>query len=237
MPPLKRKENARDNEKTEEQNASSAHILHESWELLIDSPVFIMYRRPLKDDSYLYEYKCIGRYTDVSSLAFFQAQIDNDYRKIWDNLVISLDVLDIDRDTGNELIHWVTHFPYPMYSREYIFVRRACIDPCDKQMIVTTKAVKHDPKGLQAHKSSVRVNTYQSTMIIRPHGEFDQLGMDYVLVYVDDPKAPFPGPAYKWMVKYGVPNYLLKVHDAAVKLDTRPKEVEQQYRFPFPATV
>ncbi len=47
---------------------------------------------------------------------------------------------------------------------------------------------------------------------------FDALGLDFVLLYVDDPKAPFPGPAYKWMVKYGVPGYLEKVHLAAKRL-------------------
>lgn len=38
-------------------------------------------------------------------------QLDTEYRKKWDSLVIKLDVIERDAATGSEVIHWVTHFP------------------------------------------------------------------------------------------------------------------------------
>ena len=48
---------------------------------------------------------------DISAKAFFQVQMDLEYRKVWDNYVINLDVIDKDEETGSEVIHWVTHYP------------------------------------------------------------------------------------------------------------------------------
>lgn len=38
-------------------------------------------------------------------------QLDTEYRKKWDSLVIKLEVVDRDTNTGSEVVHWATHFP------------------------------------------------------------------------------------------------------------------------------
>ena len=38
-------------------------------------------------------------------------QVDLEFRKQWDKLVIDLDVVDEDDESGAQVIHWVTHFP------------------------------------------------------------------------------------------------------------------------------
>lgn len=38
-------------------------------------------------------------------------QLDTEYRKKWDSLVIKLEVVDRDATTGSEVVHWATHFP------------------------------------------------------------------------------------------------------------------------------
>lgn len=38
-------------------------------------------------------------------------QLDTEYRKKWDSLVIKLEVVDRDSNTGSEVVHWATHFP------------------------------------------------------------------------------------------------------------------------------
>lgn len=38
-------------------------------------------------------------------------QLDTEYRKKWDSLVIKLEVVDRDACTGSEVVHWATHFP------------------------------------------------------------------------------------------------------------------------------
>lgn len=38
-------------------------------------------------------------------------QLDTGYRRKWDALVIKLEVVDRDLNTGSEVVHWATHFP------------------------------------------------------------------------------------------------------------------------------
>lgn len=38
-------------------------------------------------------------------------QLDTEYRKKWDSLVIKLEVVDRDSNTGSEVVHWATQFP------------------------------------------------------------------------------------------------------------------------------
>uniref|UniRef100_A0A914VWG0 Phosphatidylcholine transfer protein n=1 Tax=Plectus sambesii TaxID=2011161 RepID=A0A914VWG0_9BILA len=187
-----------------------------TWEMVMNEPNFRVWKRPLPDHSQLYEYKCAGTYHDIPAAAFFMAQLDLDYRRQWDEQVITLDVIDSDDATGTEVVRWITHYPYPMYPREYIYVRRACVDSCRKLMTLSSHATEHP--GFPASKKHIRVDVYSSNMVIRPHSDFDQLGMDYVLTYSDDPKAALPSTAYKWMVKYGVPRFVQQIHDAAKTL-------------------
>lgn len=56
------------------------------------------------------------------SLYFFQ--VDGGYRKTWDDYIVNLDIVDSDKSTNTELIHWITRCPYPFATREYIYLRR-----------------------------------------------------------------------------------------------------------------
>ena len=92
----------------------------------------------------IYEYKVFGRLFDVSAIDFFRTQIDLDYRKSWDHLVVKLQVLNIDKKFVNqtsELIQWIMKFPFPMNSREYIFVRRYCVEPEEGLLILLSKSI------------------------------------------------------------------------------------------------
>lgn len=50
-------------------------------------------------------------YLSVISALPFPPQLDTEYRKKWDALVIKLEVVDRDSSTGSEIVHWATHFP------------------------------------------------------------------------------------------------------------------------------
>ena len=137
-------------------------------------------------------------------------------------------------DSGNQVVHWVMHYPYPMYSREYCYVRRAKIDKKNNLMILVSRATDHpnccqdeesvsSPKS-KAKESYVRVTSYDSRMVIRPHSSFEEDGFDYLLTYFDDPQSHFPSAAYKWMAYSGVPDFVNKLYDAAVKLNQESKE-------------
>ena len=94
-----------------------------------------------EDSHEIFEYKVLGRLNDVTPLEFFHTQIDLDYRKEWDYLVISIDLVDRDKSTNTELIRWMMKFPYPLYPREYVFVRRACVEKNQKILVVVSQGL------------------------------------------------------------------------------------------------
>jgi hypothetical protein len=193
----------------------------DDWEKIIDKAHLTAWRKPVLN-SYLYEYKVYGTYDDLPARAFFNAQVDLEFRKQWDKLVISLDVVDREKETESEVVQWITHFPYPMYSREYLYVRRSKVDADKKVMVIINRSVDHP--AYPVDKKYVRVDTYVSKMVIKPHTSFDENGFDYVLTYFDDPKSSFPSVAYNWMANTGVPDFVDKVHKAALFLHERRKK-------------
>ncbi|KAM7369074.1 hypothetical protein PAMP_013371 [Pampus punctatissimus] len=188
--------------------------LEPGWEVVMEKKDFRVWKRPIPD-SHLYEYKVLGSYNDVTPRQFFNVQLDTEYRKKWDSLVIKLEVVDRDVNTGSEVVHWATHFPYPMYSRDYVYVRRYDVDLDNNLMILVSRAVQH-PRVPESQEF-VRVHSYQSKMVIRPHKSFDENGFDYLLTYSDDPQTVFPRYCVSWMVSSGMPDFLEKLHSAALR--------------------
>ncbi|XP_019714347.1 stAR-related lipid transfer protein 7, mitochondrial-like [Hippocampus comes] len=90
---------------------------------------------------------------------------------------------------------------YPMYSRDYVYVRRYEVNLESNLMILVSRAVQH-PRVPES-QDYVRVHSYQSKMVIRPHKSFDENGFDYLLTYSDDPQTAFPRYCVSWMVSSG----------------------------------
>ncbi|XP_062817365.1 stAR-related lipid transfer protein 7, mitochondrial [Anolis carolinensis] len=192
----------------------ASDLEEQNWEMVMDKKNFKLWRRPV-EGSHLYQYRVFGTYTDVTPRQFFNVQLDTEYRKKWDSLVIKLEVIERDQDTGSEVVHWVTHFPYPMYSRDYVYVRRYNVDRDNNLMVLVSRAVEHP--GVPENPEFVRVHNYESQMVIRPHKSFDENGFDYLLTYSDNPQTVFPRYCVNWMVSSGMPDFLEKLHTAALK--------------------
>ncbi|XP_029460314.1 stAR-related lipid transfer protein 7, mitochondrial isoform X1 [Rhinatrema bivittatum] len=186
----------------------------QGWEIVMEKKHFRLWRRPI-EGTHLYQYRVFGSYTDVSPRQFFNVQLDTDYRKKWDALIIKLDVIDRDPITGSEVVHWITHFPYPMYARDYVYVRRYHVDEENNLMVLVSRAVEHP--SIPESPEFVRVRTYQSQMVIRPHSSFDANGFDYMLTYSDNPQTVFPRYCVSWMVSSGMPDFLEKLHLASLQ--------------------
>ncbi|KAM9455690.1 stAR-related lipid transfer protein 7, mitochondrial isoform 1-T3 [Clarias gariepinus] len=189
----------------------------DDWEIVMEKKTFKVWRRPV-EGSHLFEYRVFGSYTDVTPRQFFNVQLDTEYRKKWDALVIRLEVVDRDVSTGSEVVHWATHFPYPMYSRDYVYVRRYKVDVENNLMVLMSRAVEHP--SIPETQEFVRVHSYRSRMVIRPHKSFDENGFDYLLTYSDDPQTVFPRYCLSWMVSSGMPDFLEKLHMAALRAKT-----------------
>ncbi|XP_062366604.1 stAR-related lipid transfer protein 7, mitochondrial isoform X1 [Cinclus cinclus] len=192
------------------------------WELIMEREHFRLWRRPIPGSA-LFQYRVFGSYTDVTPRQFFNVQLDTEYRKKWDSLVLKLDVVERDPATGSEIVHWVTQFPYPMYSRDYVYVRRYSADSDRNLMVLVSRAVEHP--GIPEDPEHVRVRSYESHMVIRPHRSFDENGFDYLLTYSDNPQTVFPRYCLSWMVSSGMPEFLEKLHSAALKAKKMELEV------------
>ena len=121
------------------------------------------------------------------------------------------------------------HYPYPMYCRQYCYVRRAIIDPSANLLILISKSTNHPTcDALAAARSCVRVTAYESRLVIRPHARSVDNGFDYLLTYFDDPQSAFPSAAYSWMAYSGVPDFVSKLHAAAQRLHREQQQQQQQ---------
>ncbi|ESO12824.1 hypothetical protein HELRODRAFT_105555 [Helobdella robusta] len=186
------------------------------WEPVVSKSEVRIWRTPMPNSD-LYQYKVNGSYKDVSARAFYNTQVDLEFRKQWDRHVISLKIIDKDDDSGSEIVHWITHFPYPLSSREYVYVRRHEVDDKNKLMVIVSRSISGHP-CVPDNTNHVRVTEYTSKMVIRPHTSFDENGFDYVLTYFDDPKSSIPKVAQCWMANSGIPDFVDKLHDAALLL-------------------
>nr|XP_054766448.1 stAR-related lipid transfer protein 7, mitochondrial-like [Lytechinus pictus] len=190
-----------------------------SWEKVMCKSEMMVWRRKM-DCDFLYEYKVFGSFADCTAKSFFKVQTDLDYRKVWDKHVIETGVIDQDKETGTEVVYWSTHFPFPMSSRDYVFARRTKIFHRHRVMVIYSKATDHPRKP--ETKRHVRVTRFCSRMVIKPFTSFDENGFDYMVTYYDDPKAPIPSTAMNWMATTGVPDFMHRVHNAALALDAMP---------------
>ncbi|OCT86632.1 stAR-related lipid transfer protein 7, mitochondrial [Xenopus laevis] len=210
------------------QGQISANTEDQGWELVVDKKDFKLWRRPI-EGTHLYQYRVYGSYRDVTPRQFFNVQLDTEYRKKWDALVIKLDVIERDTVSGSEVIHWVTHFPYPMYSRDYVYVRKYHVDQENNLMVLVSRAVEHP--SIQESPDYVRVRNYQSQMVIQPHTSFDENGFDYLLTYSDNPQTVFPRYCVNWMVSSGMPDFLDKLHMATVQAKNQEIKVRDYISF------
>lgn len=47
----------------------------------------------------------------ISTINKYIFQLDLEYRKKWDSMVVSLDVVESDEDSGSEVVRWISKFP------------------------------------------------------------------------------------------------------------------------------
>ncbi|KAK7477085.1 hypothetical protein BaRGS_00031671, partial [Batillaria attramentaria] len=155
---------------------------------------------PVIDRAHL---KVYGTFSDISATAFYNTQMDLEFWSAWDKQTMEITVVDHEAKSSSEVIHWVYKFPYPMYPRDYCYVRRYRVDPQSRQMLIMARAVEH-PRCPTVTKF-VRVTEYQSQMN----------GFDYYLTYFDDPQTQLPSVCYNWLASTGVPEFVERLHTAS----------------------
>jgi hypothetical protein len=209
--------------------SSLAQQAHNAWELVIERDNFKLWRKPHNDNG-VYCYKMMGSYKDISAKAFYKTQMDLEYRKKWDANALELKVIEKDSVTGSEVVYWSHKYPFPMKSRDYVYIRRAQV--CERNAIVIiSRAVEHP--GCPENSDYVRVKEYVSQTVIIPHTDIDKEGLDYECTYFDDPNTYIPSACLRLAYR-GVPDFMERLHRATVERRGQARKEFPHQRNAFP---
>jgi hypothetical protein len=191
---------------------TDSYLAQSGWDRFAEAKNCTVYRR-LHQTSGLYMYKVIGGYKDISIRDFLYVQVDLTCRKSWDTYVQRLETVDVDPETSSEVIHWIMAFPFPMSSREYVYVRRMWISK--NAAVLISRSVDHP--AVPECRKYVRVQNCDSRMVLQPHTTTDQDGFEFELTYFDNPQTNLPSSCVNWVATAAMPDYLAKVYAAVLQ--------------------
>ena len=86
----------------------------------------------------------------------------------WDDHALRLSVVDKEEDSQSDIVHWVQKFPFPLNNRDYLYVRRYCLDTSiqtSPKIVMKCHSITHP--DVNENKKCVRVHKYESSMIIQ----------------------------------------------------------------------
>lgn len=94
----------------------------------------------------------------------------------WDDHALRLSVIDFDEDSQSDIVHWVQKFPFPLNNRDYLYVRRYCLNSSkDGSQKIIMKCHSIDHPAVTNEIKTVRVRQYESTMIIQSKTRLDEV--------------------------------------------------------------
>ncbi|CEF59278.1 StAR-related lipid transfer protein 7,mitochondrial [Strongyloides ratti] len=192
----------------------------DGWELLhYQHGLKVLRRKRNFGGKELWEYRCIGKYDDISLCDFVDAQFDLNYRLSWDPNVSCLKQIYNEEYGKKAIVKWIAKFPWPMSSRLYIYKRLIMVDEENFKVILFSKGL-NQTEYEDNDKNLVRVSNYISTMVVEciPGKGFFDNGINYILTYIDDPEAEIPNHLYDYIVKRSGPTFMDNVFNAAKKL-------------------
>lgn len=190
----------------------------DGWDMVIDRPHLKVWRRYMSQYN-LFEYRVYGTFTDITPMAFYNTQMDLKFWCSWDQQTMEINVVDTDADTNSEVIHWVYKYPYPMYPRDYCYIRRNMVNREKNRIVIKARAVEHHK--CPECQDIVRVKQYQSQLVIEPHSTFTENGFEFYMTYFDDPQTKLPRLCYNWLASTGVPDFVDQLHQAAMAMQER----------------
>ncbi|ELU03520.1 hypothetical protein CAPTEDRAFT_116953, partial [Capitella teleta] len=160
----------------------------------------------------LYAYKTYGDMKTVPPKTAAEVYMDYEYRKEWDSYVKELQLLSKEGET--EQLYWQVNFPFPLWNRDYTFVRELRqfdLEDGRHVWVILAKGVdgmKPEEKGV------VRVNGYIQSMALTCNG---QGGTKAYMKYFDNPGGNIPTWLINWGAKTGVPKFLEQMVNACEK--------------------
>ncbi|XP_038058158.1 phosphatidylcholine transfer protein-like isoform X2 [Patiria miniata] len=137
------------------------------YEFFVESAGVQIYRK-YRENSGLYEYKTFGTLDGVGPAVCSQVYCDLEYRKKWDGYVNKLEQF---TEGGRQGIYWRVNFPFPMSSRDYVYIRETREFDIGGQHIWVILG-RSAPFDSRPPKSGViRVDDFEQSMVITANGE------------------------------------------------------------------
>ncbi|XP_076030128.1 uncharacterized protein LOC143018551 [Oratosquilla oratoria] len=200
---------------------------YDSWEPFIERDHVLVWRKRHHIHNHLYAYKVYGSYDDVCVTAFAEVQLNTQYRTVWDSSALDLRVIDAHPESNSDLVYWLVKFPHFFANRDYVFKRRYTVNHENKSVVILNKVT--DYNNLPEVKGVHRVQEYWSVMVIKAREDFDKPGIEYTLTYFDNPGTSLPQRVTNFIASTGMPDFLRKVHTAALSLQDQAKEGQEVY--------
>lgn len=189
------------------------------WKPFIERPGTLVWRRQHHTLKGLFAYKMYGRLDEITALDFLRVQLDTTYRRRWDPSAAQLEVVDEDEESATDIVYWETHWPKPFSNRDYVFERRIDVDAERRLCVLSSAATNHAARP--ARRSMHRVTEYWSHMVVRPLGDWNQPGVEFVLTYFDNPGLSIPSSVSTWVAMTALPNFVVKLNEAALHVGER----------------
>uniref|UniRef100_T1GQP6 Phosphatidylcholine transfer protein n=1 Tax=Megaselia scalaris TaxID=36166 RepID=T1GQP6_MEGSC len=163
----------------------------------------------------MYAYKVYAQYDDITPNDFLHVQTDLEYRKQWDDTVAELEMIETDHFNDRSIIYWEIRWPRLFANRDYVYDRKIYTDEKKKWIVISNKSSTHEKCPVYGNKH--RVKDYWSYMIIKPKTTFYEPGLQYILIYYDDPGLAIPSTVTSWVAQTQMPDFLYKLYIATKK--------------------
>ncbi|XP_077708739.1 phosphatidylcholine transfer protein-like isoform X1 [Canis aureus] len=172
-----------------------------NWELMVEAQGICVYRR-LDEQTGLCEYKVYGVLDNCLPDVLADVYMDLDYRKQWDEYIEELYQLEYNGDT---VVYWQVKYPFPMYNRDYVYIRQRRDLDLNGWKIHVILAQSTSLPQIAERSGVVRVNQYKQSLAIESDGK---KGSKVFMYYFDNPGGQIPSWLINWVAKGSVPVFL-----------------------------
>jgi len=201
------------------------------WTPFIERKDILVWRREVTGQRGMYEYKMYGDFSDVTADEFLAVQLDmSEFRLSWDRSAAQCGLVDSDPAGPGIVYHWEVNWPRFFSNRDYCCYREHSVAE-DGTMLVVSRSTEHP--ACPARRKTVRVTDYTSVLAIRPHTTSDQTGLEFCLTGFENAGVQLPETIITWVAIRGMPEFMMNLRDACLKL--RSKQAPDTVRTPAPA--
>jgi hypothetical protein len=154
----------------------------------------------------------VGTIANASTEAVVATVEGSDFKERvrWDPSCLVLETLK--KEGADDIVHWVSDFPWPLSDREFVFRRRLVKDGT-RGAVAVSKAVTPSGEWVPVEKSKIRIRDFVQYSSVSALD--DGSGVSIALLYRNNMEANLPPWVVNWFASKGLPVYLGQLVDAA----------------------